>query len=83
MEEEEVGRLGSSQCFGERALLSSERRTASVYADENVTLLSLSKKFSKRLYPARQLVRYTAMMTILYLEITCCFTLKNTLMYWR
>ena len=43
MEEEEVGRLGTSQCFGERALLTAERRTASVYANESVTLLSLSR----------------------------------------
>ncbi len=48
MEEEEVGRLGTSQCFGERALLTAERRTASVYANESVTLLSLSRNIFQK-----------------------------------
>eukprot|EP00945_MAST-04E_sp_MAST-4E-sp1_P002956 g2956.t1 len=42
--DEIVGRLGQSECFGERALLTNEPRTASCVADGNVRLLALSKE---------------------------------------
>eukprot|EP00505_MAST-04D_sp_SCG-Rhode-Island_P002892 Stramenopile-MAST_4_protein_2892 len=41
--EEDIGRLGDTQCFGERALLTNEPRTASCIADGSVKLLSLSR----------------------------------------
>ena len=48
LKDEEVGRLGQTECFGERALLTNEPRSASCVADGWVRLLVLTKEVFER-----------------------------------